>query len=102
VLLDRRSLGAKSSAVKRVAEMVTQEYVARFTMQAAEAKNTLAISGGLRDKSKVDRNTVIAVLRAEKVGFMEVGLEADRTLIDSGGGRQAGYPNSVLVHVTSK
>ena len=51
----RRSLGAKSSAVKRVAEMVTQEQVTRFAMEAAEATNTF---GRLHDKSKVDKNYV--------------------------------------------
>jgi ribosomal protein S17E len=37
--LDGRSPGVKSSTVKRVAEIVTQEYVTCFTMQAAEATN---------------------------------------------------------------
>ena len=36
--LDGRSLGAKSSTLKCVTEMVTQEYVTRFAMQAAEAE----------------------------------------------------------------
>jgi hypothetical protein len=44
-----RILGAKSSAVKRVAEVVTQEYVTRFAMQAAEATNALAIVERLHD-----------------------------------------------------
>ena len=36
--LDGRSFGAKSTTVKEyVTEMVTQEYVPRFAMQAAEA-----------------------------------------------------------------
>jgi hypothetical protein len=41
--LDRRSLGANSSAVKRVAEMVTQEYVRRLAIQAAQATNSSAV-----------------------------------------------------------
>jgi hypothetical protein len=59
--LDRRSLGAKSKAVKRVAEMVTQEYVTRFAIQAVEETKALDIFGRLYDKSKVDGNTLIAV-----------------------------------------
>jgi hypothetical protein len=44
-------------------------------MQAAAAMNTLAVSGRLRDKSKVDGNTMSAlVLRPEKVRFEELGL----------------------------
>ncbi len=35
------------------------------------------------------------------VGFVELGLEADRVVIDLGGNRQVGYPNGVLVHVTN-
>ena len=35
-----RNLGAKSSAVECLSVMVTQEYVTRFVIQAAEAPNT--------------------------------------------------------------
>jgi hypothetical protein len=96
-----------SSAVKRVAEMVTQEYVIRFAIQAAEETIAIAIFGRLHDKSKVDRNTLIAVsslaVRIGRLaGFVELGLEAERTFNDPGGDRKAGYPNSVLVHVTDK
>jgi hypothetical protein len=58
--LDGRSLRARISNAKRVAEMVTQAYVTCSAMQAAEATNALAIVGRLHDKIKVDRNTVIA------------------------------------------
>jgi hypothetical protein len=50
-----------SSAVKRVAEMVTHEYVTRFAIHVAEPTYTLAIFGRIRDKSEVDRNTLIAL-----------------------------------------
>jgi hypothetical protein len=52
-----------SSAVKHVAEMVMQENVTRVVVQAAETTNTLAIFGRLHEKSKVDRNTFIALPR---------------------------------------
>jgi hypothetical protein len=52
-LFDERSLGAKSRAVKRVAEMVMQEYVTRCAMQATGAINMLALFGILHDKSRV-------------------------------------------------
>jgi hypothetical protein len=50
--LDGRSLGAKISAVKCVAEMVRQEYVTRFAIPAAEATNTPAIFGGLHESRR--------------------------------------------------
>ena len=74
--LDGWSLEAKSSTVKRVAEMITQDYVTCFAMKAAKATsssaakrdteivtkeshvfyaratNTLAIFGRLHDKSR--------------------------------------------------
>jgi hypothetical protein len=53
--------GAKSRAVKRVAGMVAQEYVARVTVQAAMVTNTHAIFGRLHDRAKVDRITLIAL-----------------------------------------
>jgi hypothetical protein len=37
--------GDERSAVKRVAEMVTQDYVTNFAMQAAEATNSSAVNG---------------------------------------------------------
>jgi hypothetical protein len=49
---DGRILKAQSSTVKRVAEIVTQEYLTRFAMQAAEATNALAVFGRLHDKSR--------------------------------------------------
>jgi hypothetical protein len=105
-LLDGRSLGAKSSTVKRVTEMVTQEYVTFFAVQAAEATNALAVLGRLHDKAEVDRNTLIALShlagrRGRLVGLVELGIEAKRTAINLGGDRQVGYANSVLVHVTN-
>jgi hypothetical protein len=86
------TVAMNSSAAKRVAEMVTQEYVTRFAIQAADRKNTLAVFGRLHDKSKVDRNTLIALsslvgARGRLVGFVKLDLEADRTVIDPGGDR---------------
>jgi hypothetical protein len=60
-LLDGRSLGAKGSTVNCVTEMVTQEYVTCFAMQAAEVANALAVLGRLHDKAEVERNTLIAL-----------------------------------------
>jgi hypothetical protein len=73
--LDGRSLGMKSGTVKCVTKMVTQEYVTRFAMQAAEATNTFAVLGRLHDKAEVDRNTLIALSslscrRGRLVGFV--------------------------------
>jgi hypothetical protein len=104
--LDRRSLGAESSTIECVTEMVAQEYITRFAMQSAEATNALAIFGRLHDKTEVYRNTLIALSSfagrsGRLVGFVELGLEADRAVIDLGGNRQVGYPNGVLVHVTN-
>jgi hypothetical protein len=48
--LDGGSLGAKSSSVKRVAEKVTQEYVTRFVMRAAEVTDTPVIFGRLHHR----------------------------------------------------
>jgi hypothetical protein len=59
--VDGRSHGAKGSAVMCATEMVTQENVARFAMQAAEATNAHVIFGGLHDKAEVDRNILIAL-----------------------------------------
>jgi hypothetical protein len=60
------------SAEKRVAEMATQEYVIRLTLQTAEVTNTLALFARLHDKSKVDRNILIASrsLRVEEVDLL--------------------------------
>jgi hypothetical protein len=85
--------------------MVTQEFVTRFAMQAAKATIALAVFGGLHDNTEVDRNTLIALSSlagrsGRLVGFVELGLEADRAVIDLGGDRQLWYSNSVLVHVT--
>ena len=82
-----------------------QEYVTRIAVQAAEATNAIAFFGGLHDKAEVDRNHLIALSslagrKGKLVGFVEHGLEADRTTIDFGGNRQVGYPNSILVHVS--
>jgi hypothetical protein len=104
--LDWRSLGAKSGTVKCVTKMVTQEYVARFAMQAAEATNAFAVLGRLHDKAEVDRNTLIALSslacrRGRLVSFVQLRLEVNRAVIDLGGDRQVGYANSVLVHVTN-
>ena len=78
----RRSLGAKSGTVKCLTKMVTQKYVTRFAMQAAEATTALAIVGRLHDKAKIERNTLIALRslmsrRGRLIGFVELGLEAD-------------------------
>jgi hypothetical protein len=127
--LDGRSLGAKSSAIKRVAEMVTHEYVTRFAIEAAGATDSsavkrvaemvtqeyvicfaiqatedtiaLAIFGRLHDKSKVDRNILIAVsslaLRIGRLaGFVELGLEAERKLNDPGAIGKLGTPIAYL------
>jgi hypothetical protein len=72
MLLEGRCLGAKSSTVDYSAEIVTC-----FAMQATEATNSSRL-----------------------VGFMKLGLETDRTVIDLGGNRQVGYAN-VRVHVTA-
>jgi hypothetical protein len=53
--LERR---AKSSAVKRVAGIVTQEYVTRVAMQAAEVTSMLAIFGRSHDKAEIGRITL--------------------------------------------
>jgi hypothetical protein len=50
--LDGRSLGAKGRAAKRVAEMVTQEYVAHFDIQAFGATNTNTVFGRLYENLK--------------------------------------------------
>jgi hypothetical protein len=71
ISLDGRSLGAKSSSVKRAAEKVTQVYVTRFAMRAAEVTDTLAIFGRLHHR-------------------VASYLEADRTVIDPGGDRKVG------------
>jgi GTP1/Obg family GTP-binding protein len=93
--IDRGSgtLGAKSSTVKRVTEMVTmvtKEYVRRFAMQAADATNALAVLGRLLDKVEVDRNTLIALSRpagrnGKLVDFEKLRLEVDPTGINLGG-----------------
>jgi hypothetical protein len=41
----------------------------------------------------------LAGRRGRLVAFVKLGLEADRTLLDPGGDRQAGYPSGVLVRV---
>jgi hypothetical protein len=61
--------------------------------------------GTLHDISKVERNNMIALnslagRRCRLVDFAELGLEADRTVIDLGDLRQDVYPRSVLLHVT--
>jgi hypothetical protein len=104
--LDGRSLEAKSSTVKCVTEMVTQEYVIRFAMQAAETMNALALFGRLHDKAEVDINALIALSslagrRGRLVGFVELGNKANRAVIDLGGVSQVGYANGVLVHVNN-
>jgi hypothetical protein len=43
----------------------------------------------------------LAGRRSRLVSFMELGLEADRTVIDLGGDGQVWYPNSVIVHSTN-
>lgn len=79
--------------------MVTREYVTRFAMQATEATNALTIFGRLYDKAKVDRNDLIAWSSladrsGRLVGFVKLGVEADRTIVDVGGDSQVlGYPN---------
>jgi ABC-type molybdate transport system ATPase subunit len=82
------TLGAKSSTIERVTEMVTQDYVTRFAMQAANATNALAVLGRKHDKAEVDRNALIH-------------LEANRVVINLSCDKQVGYANSVLVHVTN-
>jgi hypothetical protein len=52
----------------------------------------------------VDTSIALSRLVGSKgrlVGFVKLDLEADRTVIDLGGDRQVGYPNSVLVHATN-
>jgi hypothetical protein len=100
-MLDGRSLGAKSCAAKRAAEMVTEDYITNFAMQAAEVTST----EDLPNISKVERNTLIALNslagRTDRiVGFVKLGLKADRRLIDLGCDRQVGYSHRVLVRVT--
>jgi hypothetical protein len=58
-------------------------------MQAAETTNALAIER-LHDRTKVDRNILIALSSLELVGFVKRGLEADWTVIDLGDVRQVG------------
>ena len=58
--------------------MVTQEYVTRFAMQAAEATDAHVIFGGLHDNVEVDRNDLIALSslagrRSRVVCFWELG-----------------------------
>jgi hypothetical protein len=53
--LNGRSLGAKGSAVKRVGEVVTQEYAARFVIQASGATSPHTVFGRLHEESQVDR-----------------------------------------------
>jgi hypothetical protein len=82
-------------------KMVAQEYVTSLVMQTAEATNALAILGGLHDKAEIDRNTLIAVSslagrRGRLVGFVELCLEADSTVIDLGGDRLVGSPIAYL------
>jgi hypothetical protein len=52
-------------------------------------------------KIQVDRKTLIALIslavrRGRLVAFVKLGLEVDRTLLDQGGDRQAGYPIAYL------
>jgi hypothetical protein len=80
---DGRSLGAKSTTVNRVTGVVAREYVTYFAMQAAKAADALAILGRLHDKSKVDRNTLIALSsfagrRGRLIGFVDLGLDRSR------------------------
>jgi hypothetical protein len=86
--------------------MVTKEYVICFAMQAAEPTNALAVLERLHDKAEVDRNTLIALSspacrRGRLGGFVQLGLEVNRAVIDLGGDRQVGYANRVLAHVTN-
>jgi hypothetical protein len=104
--LDGRSLEAKSSTVRRFTEKVMQEYVTCFAMQAAEATNALPVLEGLHDRAEVEINTLFALScragrRGRLISFVEVGVEANRAVIDLGGDRQVGYANSVLVHATN-
>jgi hypothetical protein len=60
----------------------------------------------LHDKPEVERNTLFALSslagrRGRLVGFVELGFEGNRVVIDLGGDRQIGSANSVLVHVTN-
>ena len=52
--------------------MATQEYVTHFTLQATEVTSTLTTFARLHDKSKVDRNILIALrsLRVEEVDLL--------------------------------
>lgn len=64
-----------------------------------------AIFRSLHDRSKVDSNTLItlgslASRRGRLVGFVKLGVEADRTVTDFGCDGQAGYPKSILAHIT--
>jgi hypothetical protein len=66
-------------------------------MQAPETTNALAVLGRFQDEAQVDRDTLIALSsladrRGRLVGFVELGLEANRAVIDLGA-------DSVLVHV---
>jgi hypothetical protein len=63
--LDGRSPGAKSRIAKRVAEIVTKEYVTRFAMEAADATNVLAIVGTL-----IALSSSLAGRRGRLVGFV--------------------------------
>jgi hypothetical protein len=60
ILFNGKSLVEKSSAVKRATGMVTQEYVARYAMQATGVTNTLAYLWKSAGKIQVQR-TVIPV-----------------------------------------
>jgi hypothetical protein len=82
----------KSSTVKLVVEMVTQEYARRFAIQAVEATNAHTIVGRLRDKTKVDRDTLIGLSDLADSGGRLVGSVKLRP----------GYLNSVLVHVNTR
>jgi S-adenosylmethionine synthetase len=66
----------KRNTVTLVDVIITHGYEVRFAREATVATNKVTIFGRLHHKYKVDR-----------------------TPIDLGGDRHAGYPNSVLVHV---
>ena len=85
--------------------MIRDKTVTRFTIEANKAIKASSIFGFLNDKAKINREALVTFSgtagRSLLVrGLMELGFDADRTIVNGAVKAQFGDTNNKLVKIT--